>query len=57
VHHCQDMARLEQDSENDCRRGYVGRWVYKVRVLGPHCVERDGLRNKNQVLEDIQTRG
>jgi hypothetical protein len=35
-HRRQDVARLVQDSENDCRHGYVGRWVYKVRVLGPH---------------------
>jgi hypothetical protein len=29
------VARLEQDSENDYHRGYVGRCVYKVRVLDP----------------------
>jgi hypothetical protein len=34
--HYQDVARLEEDNENDCRRGYVGRWFYNVCVLGPH---------------------
>jgi hypothetical protein len=34
--HYQDVARLEEYNENDCHRGYVGWWFYKVCVLGPH---------------------
>jgi hypothetical protein len=28
------MLHRKLDSENDCHHGYVGRYVYKVRVLG-----------------------
>jgi hypothetical protein len=42
---------LEQDSENDCRRGYVGRLVYKVRVL----IRRLGPRRAREGCGETRT--